>query len=78
VTVKASGAISRIGEMLDRADHRADPLAATLQRLDQYATQFGVTASDHSSAFDQAFRMPAHEFSLEHAGNLESRHGKFA
>jgi hypothetical protein len=76
VTVKASGAISHIGAMLDRADHRADPLAATLQRLDQYATQFGVTASDYSSAFDQGLRMPAHEFSLEHTGNLEARHWK--
>jgi hypothetical protein len=56
----------------------ADHLAATLQLLNQYANQFGVGATDYSFASDKAWGMPGRDFDFEHAGNLESRHCKFA
>ena len=69
-----TGAIERFGARGDSADH----VAATLQLLNQYAHQFGVDASDYSLASDHAWAMHGREISVEQAGNLESRHGKFA
>jgi hypothetical protein len=55
-----------------------DRLVATLQLLNQYAHQFGVSSSDHSLAIDKTLGIVGNDFSFEHAGISELRHSKLA
>jgi len=74
VTVTSSGAIRRFGFLGEPADHPT----VTLQLLNQYAHQFGVESTDYSLPSDKPLGITSGDFSLEHAGNLESRHSKIA
>jgi hypothetical protein len=72
-TIRSFGASGATGAIGDSGDH----VAATLHLLNQYASQFGVVATDYSLTSNNGLGMPGKEFSIDHAGNLELRHWKF-
>jgi hypothetical protein len=74
----ASIAVTVSGSGATRADAIGDHLSATLQLLNQYASQFGASAADYSGASDKALGLPGGDFLGEHPGIVESRHLKYA